>query len=241
MEIGSRIDLIIDSHKLRLSDKSNSSDITRICNSLIKFINEYAKNSKEFWFSLRQAQSMIETKTGIKDTIRETLIFNCKANGGNEQKLRKDLYSYLPTDEELLLQKQKKESYYISGSKHIGQVIDVKYEKQEVASCISGIKRENASKYTQSNGYFGSNGTYRVGYPDVKLSLFLIIRLRNHPHLKIDVRNKALLLNNRKNITDAFISSLKEQLKNRDVQVEYVGGDKDARLFNITDYSVLKI
>ncbi len=101
-----------------------------------------------------------------------------------------------------------------------GVIIDVKAETKSISFCISGITKEAQPYYTPENGFHGGNGTYRVGYTEVERYLYLIVKIKGHPHAFVDVRKRSLVLNNRQNVTDAFVSELKKNLKGKSVSIK---------------------
>jgi hypothetical protein len=197
-------------------------------------------SQKRFYIFLRTAQATVENETHIKNTIRDSLIRRCKKNGGDVKKLLRELYYNLPTEEELEKQHNDEEKYHIIGKAFTARILDVKAESSYNSSCVTGISKEKQAQYTTKNGFFGSNGTYRVGYPDVERHLFLVVKLKGHPHIKIDVREKVLSLNDRQRVTDSFVQSLKEKLCDNEIKIIYKGKDKfGEHVFSVQNDSFL--
>lgn len=230
----------IDTLRKQLSVNKGTLEVEPLVDNLLNNLLDNVDSTKLFWSAIKQSQTMIENETGEKYAMREAFLRWNSKNGGDKNKMLAHLYYHLPTEEEELKKKQKREAYYTLGAKHIGQIIDIKPEKFEHSTCVSGISRSESHKYSESNGYHGSNGTYRIGYPEIHLSLLLVIKLRNHPHVRIDIRSKALEINNRQKVTEAFISALKDKLLNQSIEIEFLGKDLDEN-FGIVDFSILKI
>jgi hypothetical protein len=234
------IDWKIDNYRKRLSDDPDCITADAIADGLLATLLQTPEIWKSMWKVLNHVQSAIESMTGQKYTMRDALIRSYRKKGGDEKELRKELYRHLPTDEELSKKRIKAEAYHVPCSRHCGTIIDVKYEQRAMSRGVTGVKHDQSQHFTPSNGYFGGNGTYRSGYPEVYRCLYLIIKLINHPHVKINVRSDALKINDRKNVTEAFVSELRNKLIKKKVEIEYLGNDPNQE-FKLIDPSMLQI
>ena len=108
-----------------------------------------------------------------------------------------------------------------------------------LSRCITGISKDKQKYYdAPGSGFFGGNGTYREGYPEVKRELLMTVRIEYDKSSigtgipvgiqKVDIRELALIMNEREKITDAFVSSLRRKLIGKRVEL----------VFDLIDYSI---
>ena len=237
-------DLYIDMLKRELNETSGN--VEQCADNFVDRITsrEYHQdnfNLYAFWDTLGEAQSEIEIATGVNDSIRAALLRRCRRLHKDEKILKRELFYYMPTAAERQKQIETVERYHERGKQFSGEIIDVKKNTFSTAPCVSGISREKSASYTENNGFFGGNGTYRAGYSEYNSFLFLVVKLKGHPLVKINVRDAALKLNQRERITDVFAESLKGKLKGKKVKVEYDGCVSGVYKFRLVDTNVLKI
>ena len=101
--------------------------------------------------------------------------------------------------------KKKKEPAYL------GIVIDIQKDERSISSIVQGVKQQDQKDYNPP-GYFGDNGTYRIDYPNVKRYLYLFVRFQDNEVKRIDVRDDALKMNNRINVSEKMIDTLKKKM-----------------------------
>jgi hypothetical protein len=113
------------------------------------------------------------------------------------------------------------------------EITDIEYDNTSLTRIISGMK--NGSIPIGATA--GSNGTYRIGYPEGNKNLNLYFRRINDIGWdSIEVRDLVLKINSRKKITKKFIENLKKKLIGKQIQV-FPLGEK----WNINKQSVLKV
>jgi hypothetical protein len=230
----------IDTYQKRLKKDSCVEAITKVTDGLVRDLMNLPEIGNEIWNALNWAQSMIEHEVGIKESIRDSLIRKCKTNGGNMRDLLKELYYHLPTESEAEEKDRIIAQYNITGSKHFGIIIDVKADRQSLSRIIQGINHDKTPFYENSPSYFGGNGTYREGYPEVELFLFLVVKLKGHPHVRIDVRSDSLRLNERSKVTDRFVNELQNKLKGLQVEIVRLP-DGSRQDFDLVNKDLLKL
>jgi hypothetical protein len=114
------------------------------------------------------------------------------------------------------------------------KITDLDYHVETFTKIVSGIKKGSSAPFGSTAG---SNGTYRLDYPEVKKELNLSFRKSNDVGWgEINVRELALRLNSRKSVTKKFIQDLKNHLVGKEVEIFGVN-DK----WRLKDYSILGI
>ncbi len=113
-------------------------------------------------------------------------------------------------------------------------ISDFKYEVETLTRIVSGIKKGSSAPIGSTAG---SNGTYRLDYPNVTRELNLSFKKSNDIGWgKIDVRDLALSLNNRKSVTEKFIRDLKKKLVSKEIEIFGI-----ENRWNLKDNSILEI
>lgn len=70
----------------------------------------------------------------------------------------------------------------------------------------------------------GGNGTYRLGYPETFKELNIdFLKIGDIGWGTIDVRVLALLVNNRKSITEKFVRDLRSKILNKKINIILTG------------------
>ena len=96
-------------------------------------------------------------------------------------------------------------------------VTDVEKCNIETSYIVQGIKRGQSIPYCATAG---SNGTYRVGYPEVHRYLTLsFIKIGGIGWGDIEIRDLALNINERQNVTDKFVAELKNKLNKEKIKI----------------------
>ena len=116
-----------------------------------------------------------------------------------------------------------------------GNVMDVVSETTSIAHIVQGVSQSESRKY-QEPYFFGGNGTYRKGYPEVDRHLFLNVKIAGLGNQRVDVREPALDVNGRERITERLIQQLKDKLLGKRVRF---GGTNHA--FEIYDPGDLRV
>lgn len=113
------------------------------------------------------------------------------------------------------------------------QIIDIEYDNRTLTKIVTGMK--NGSKPMGATA--GSNGTYRIDYPEVNRDLNLYFRRINDIGWdSIEIRDLALRINGRKKITKKFIENLKQRLIGKQIQIFSLGKN-----WEIKNQSILKV
>jgi len=118
-----------------------------------------------------------------------------------------------------------------------GKVLDVRKNEKSFSCCVHGIKKQKQGSYARNSNFHGSNGTYRMGYPEVHRTLNLVVKVRNYKHQFIDVRESFLRVNNRKKVTEKVLNLLANHIKNKSIEVDVISDGNTILL----DESVLKL
>lgn len=114
------------------------------------------------------------------------------------------------------------------------KITDLDYDVESLTRIVSGIKQGDSAPFGSTAG---SNGTYRLGYPEVTRELNIsFVKINDIGWGKIDVRELALILNGRKSITKKFVQNLKSNLIGKEIEV--FGFDEK---WNLKDSSILTI
>lgn len=114
------------------------------------------------------------------------------------------------------------------------KIVDLKYDTASLTRTVSGIKKGASAPFGATAG---GNGTYRVGYPEVLRELNIYFRRVNDIGWgTIDVRDLALNINHRSNITDKFTDTLKNKIVGQLVKVILNQND-----WTLVDSSILEI
>lgn len=105
----------------------------------------------------------------------------------------------------------------IPGTIFEAEIEDIKYDVQEFSRIVQGIKKgESAPLFTTA----GSNGTYRLGYPEVFRELIIDFKRTNNIGWgTVHARDLALRFNNRSKITTPFVEALNRKLKGKTVNI----------------------
>jgi len=97
------------------------------------------------------------------------------------------------------------------------RIVDVEYYVDSLTRTVSGIKNGMSDPIGSTAG---SNGTFRMGYPEYVRELNIHFRrIDDIGWGTIDVRELALSINNRRSITNKFISTLKNKLVGKTVDM----------------------
>lgn len=113
-------------------------------------------------------------------------------------------------------------------------VTGVKYDVFELIRTVSGIKKGMSAPLGATGG---SNGTYRIGYPEVGRELNIYFRrVDDIGWGRIDVRDLVLSLNDRSKITESFVKMLRDNLINSMIRVSSNGNS-----WLLLDESILRI
>jgi hypothetical protein len=113
-------------------------------------------------------------------------------------------------------------------------VIDLKYDTDSLTKIMSGITKDKSAPLGATAG---SNGTYRIGYPEVSRELNIYFRRIDEIGWgTIDVRELVLTLNDRTKITDSLVFALKNQLM--EVNLTII---QELNKWTLKDNSILKI
>ena len=111
-------------------------------------------------------------------------------------------------------------------------ITDFNYDVESLTRIVQGIKKGNSAPFGSTAG---SNGTYRIDYPDTTRELNLSFKKMNDIGWgKIDVRSLVLSLNNRKKITNSFVEKLRGKLIGKEVEVFAIHNQ-----WNLRDNSIL--
>lgn len=100
----------------------------------------------------------------------------------------------------------------------VGKVLDVVRNESSAASLVQGVKKNEQCRY-QPPLYHGSNGTYRVGFPQHQREVLVVVDVRGLGKRQIDIRNDALKVNGRERVTDRFVEQLREKLIGTELKV----------------------
>lgn len=113
-------------------------------------------------------------------------------------------------------------------------VTGVERYEASLTRTVSGIRKGSAKPIGATAG---GNGTYRVGYPEVIKELNIHFRrIDDIGWDKIDVRDLALKVNNRKQITDKFVNAIKKELIGKNIRIKNSG-----LTWSLADDSVLQL
>ncbi len=114
------------------------------------------------------------------------------------------------------------------------KALDIKYDRASLTRIVSGINNGMSKPYGAT---VGGNGTYRIGYPEVLRELNIYFRrIDDIGWDTIDIRDEALRVNNRKQITEKFVENLKNQLVGKSIQIKNSG-----TTWKLKDDSVLQL
>jgi cold shock CspA family protein len=112
-----------------------------------------------------------------------------------------------------------------------GLVEDLKYDTASLTRISTGIKGGT----TPFGATAGSNGTFRMGYPEVLRELNIYYRrLGDLGWGTIDVRELALQANTRQNVTDKFVEALKKKICGKQIEIVSNGSE-----WELVDTSIL--
>jgi len=90
------------------------------------------------------------------------------------------------------------------------KIVDVRKEVDSVGRIMQGIKKGQPKPFGATAG---GNGTYQIGYPEVTKNLFIdFIRTDDIGWGSIDVWKLVLAINDRSNVTDRLVATLKQKL-----------------------------
>lgn len=114
------------------------------------------------------------------------------------------------------------------------RITDVRYEVQTVSRISSGYKKgQGAPPFSTA----GSNGTYRIGYPETSRELLIdFIRTDDLGWGTISARKLALYVNDREKITESLVEIIKQKITGKTARVIVSKGE-----WFLLDMSILKI
>ena len=114
------------------------------------------------------------------------------------------------------------------------EVVDFKYFVDSLTRTVSGIKKGKSAPFGATTG---SNGTYRIGYPESLRLLHIHFRKKDDIGWGvIEVRELVLSINNKSKITEKLVSSIKNNLLGKKITI--IQKDK---IWNLKDSSILKV
>jgi len=108
-----------------------------------------------------------------------------------------------------------------------GKVIEVENKLNILTTVVHGIKKGKPEPFGATAG---SNGTYRIGYPETSHSLLITVNIFNiktcnYQKIYIDVRKLLLDTNGWTKVTKQRVNQLKEKLLNQFVDIENNKGE----------------
>ncbi|MBL6447593.1 hypothetical protein JMN32_14840 [Fulvivirga sp. 29W222] len=122
----------------------------------------------------------------------------------------------------------------ISQTEFEAEITDFKYDTASLTRTVSGIKKGNPSPLGATAG---SNGTYRIGYPEVLRQLNIYFRrIDDIGWGTIDVRDLALNINSRTKVTQKLTQELERHLVGKSTKIASNGKE-----WFLKDSAVLKI
>jgi len=114
------------------------------------------------------------------------------------------------------------------------RIIDVRYEVKTLSRISSGYKKGQGAPPLSTAG---SNGTYRIGYPETSRELLIdFIRTDDLGWGTISARRLTLYVNNREKITESLVEAIKQKITGKTARVIMSNGE-----WFLLDMSILKI
>jgi len=114
------------------------------------------------------------------------------------------------------------------------RITDVTYHVNSLTRIAQGYTKGRSKPFGATAG---SNGTYRLGYPEI--SKQLLIRFRRVDEIgwgNIEVKDQALTINSRSNMTGSFVVTLKSKLVDKLASVH-----SDGQNWLLSNNSILKV
>jgi len=108
-----------------------------------------------------------------------------------------------------------------------GEVIEVERKDNSLTTIVQGIKKGKLAPFGATTG---SNGTYRIDYPEISHHLFITVnifnsKICNYQNIHIDVRDISLGTNGWTKVTTPRVNQLKRKLINQLVDIENNKGE----------------
>jgi hypothetical protein len=95
-----------------------------------------------------------------------------------------------------------------------GKVLDVKKDEHSVTLVRQGVKQNQIGQY-ENLGYTVSGGNAWLGFPQIERHLYLYAEISTYGKQEMDIRELALIVNNRERLTDSFVGKLRDRLRGK--------------------------
>jgi len=113
-------------------------------------------------------------------------------------------------------------------------VTNLKYDTESLTKTVSGISKNMSKPFGVTAG---SNGTYRIGYPEVLKEVNIYFRRNDDIGWgTINVRDLALKINDRSKITNKFIQTLSKNIIGKTIKVI-----PNKNRWDLKEVSILKV
>jgi hypothetical protein len=114
------------------------------------------------------------------------------------------------------------------------KIISLKYDVASLTRTVSGIKKGMSAPIGTTAG---SNGTFRIGYPEVLREINIYVRKTDDIGWgTIEIRELVLTINDRNKITDRLIDTLEKRLIGKIITIQ-----QNRNKWNLKDNSILKV
>lgn len=109
-----------------------------------------------------------------------------------------------------------------------GRIVSIEKKELHYGTKIDGIKKNEQSRYENSDKYYGSNGTYMTNlgteyYVEMKVVVYGETKEENKT-ITIDIRDDILKENNMKKVSSKLLSEIQEQNVGNKVNLQCSNG-----------------